>query len=114
MPIKKDYSKFSAGVDILVATPGRLIDHLDNTPGFAQRLATIQVLIFDEADQMLDMGFRPGEKEGSNARTTSACCTQRRAKPPAPRRAPCHCTHPLRSKGALFATPGRPLPMALG
>ena len=49
-----------------MATPGGLIDHLDNTPGFAQRLATIQVLIFDEADQMLDMGFRPGEKEGSN------------------------------------------------
>jgi len=59
-PIKKDYKKFEAGVDVLVATPGRLQDHLDNTPLFSQRLAGITVLIFDEADQMLDMGFRPG------------------------------------------------------
>ena len=61
VPIKKDYAKFSAGVDILVATPGRLIDHLDNTDGFAHKLGAISFLIFDEADQMLDMGFRPGK-----------------------------------------------------
>jgi len=58
-PVKRDYAKFNSGTDILVATPGRLIDHLDNTPGFRQRLAGVKVLIFDEADQMLDMGFRP-------------------------------------------------------
>merc|ERR1719453_1624461 len=58
VPIKKDHGRI-AGVDFLVATPGRLIDHLDNTAGFMQRLAQIDVLIFDEADQMLDMGFKP-------------------------------------------------------
>jgi len=43
---------------ILIATPGRLQDHLANTPGFASRLRNVQVLILDEADRLLDMGFR--------------------------------------------------------
>ncbi len=42
------------GVDILVATPGRLIDHLD--AGMFQ-LDSTEVFVLDEADQMLDMGF---------------------------------------------------------
>ncbi|BBE72473.1 DEAD/DEAH box helicase [Oharaeibacter diazotrophicus] len=42
------------GVDILVATPGRLIDHLDTK---ALSLETTEVFVLDEADQMLDMGF---------------------------------------------------------
>ncbi|GAB2224113.1 hypothetical protein Droror1_Dr00004860 [Drosera rotundifolia] len=43
---------------ILVATPGRLRDHLENTPGFATRLMGVKVLVLDEADHLLDMGFR--------------------------------------------------------
>ncbi|KAG1367697.1 DEAD-box ATP-dependent RNA helicase 31 [Cocos nucifera] len=43
---------------ILVATPGRLKDHIQNTPGFATRLMGVKVLVLDEADQLLDMGFR--------------------------------------------------------
>lgn len=43
---------------ILVATPGRLRDHMENTPGFATRLLGVKVLILDEADRLLDMGFR--------------------------------------------------------
>jgi ATP-dependent RNA helicase RhlE len=42
------------GVDILVATPGRLIDHMD--AGMVA-LGDIEVFVLDEADQMLDMGF---------------------------------------------------------
>uniref|UniRef100_A0ACD5WYL6 Uncharacterized protein n=1 Tax=Avena sativa TaxID=4498 RepID=A0ACD5WYL6_AVESA len=43
---------------ILVATPGRLKDHMENTPGFATRLMGVKILILDEADRLLDMGFR--------------------------------------------------------
>lgn len=43
---------------LLVATPGRLEDHLQNS-GLAPLLRGMSVLILDEADQLLDMGFRP-------------------------------------------------------
>ncbi|XP_014516672.1 DEAD-box ATP-dependent RNA helicase 31 [Vigna radiata var. radiata] len=43
---------------ILVATPGRLRDHIENTAGFSNRLMGVKVLVLDEADHLLDMGFR--------------------------------------------------------
>lgn len=46
-------------LDILVVTPGRLQDHLSNTPGFTNRLRNCRTLILDEGDQLLDQGFRP-------------------------------------------------------
>lgn len=51
--INTDKKHLNAGkVSILVATPGRLIDHLENTPGFSARLKKCKMLIMDEADQL--------------------------------------------------------------
>lgn len=50
----------NSSIAVLVATPGRLLDHLQTTPGFAVRISSsLSTLILDEADQLLDMGFRP-------------------------------------------------------
>ncbi|PCI40381.1 MAG: RNA helicase [Elusimicrobia bacterium] len=45
------------GLDVVIATPGRLLDHLRNTRGFD--LKGVETVVLDEADRMLDMGFLP-------------------------------------------------------
>lgn len=45
--------------DIVIVTPGRCVDHISSTPGFADALGQIQTLVLDEADRLLDMGFEP-------------------------------------------------------
>jgi ATP-dependent helicase YprA (DUF1998 family) len=50
---------FKTGVEIIVATPGRLIDHLQQ----GARLDGVSMLVLDEADRMLDMGFLPAVRK---------------------------------------------------
>lgn len=63
--MKSDISRFNKRLPtILVATPGRMKDHLQNTvlqneKQFPSSLANLSVLVLDEADQLLEMGFRP-------------------------------------------------------
>lgn len=47
---------FRKGVEVIVGTPGRLLDHFQSEYA---RLAGLEVLVFDEADRMFDMGFLP-------------------------------------------------------
>ncbi|WP_454915690.1 DEAD/DEAH box helicase [Xanthobacter sediminis] len=54
VPMGRQIRALSRGIDVLVATPGRLIDLAENN---AVRLDQVEVLVLDEADQMLDMGF---------------------------------------------------------
>jgi ATP-dependent RNA helicase RhlE len=56
VPLDPQQKKLRNGVDIVVATPGRLIDHLDRQNVVFDDL---EVLVLDEADRMLDMGFAP-------------------------------------------------------
>ena len=62
-------SALRSGVDVLVATPGRLLDHLGRGNC---RLNRVQYLVLDEADRMLDMGFLPDVR-----RILKQCPTQR-------------------------------------
>lgn len=59
--IKSQEASLRLGPDICIATPGRLIDHLHNTPCF--NLETVEILILDEADRMLDECFAQQLKE---------------------------------------------------
>src|SRR5437016_3700584 len=52
----KQEQALKADVDIIVATPGRLMDHMRHA---SVKFASLEVLVLDEADRMLDMGFWP-------------------------------------------------------
>ncbi|KAB1225665.1 ATP-dependent RNA helicase DBP2 [Morella rubra] len=58
--IAEQRSELKAGVDIVVATPGRFIDHLQQGNTFLSRVSYV---VLDEADRMLDMGFEPQIRE---------------------------------------------------
>jgi ATP-dependent RNA helicase RhlE len=57
--IKSQTPMLKSGVEILVATPGRLLDHVEQK---TLSLSQVQILVLDEADRMLDMGFMPDLK----------------------------------------------------
>ncbi|XP_077131691.1 ATP-dependent RNA helicase DDX18, partial [Ranitomeya variabilis] len=53
--------KLANGINIVVATPGRLLDHMQNTPGFMYK--NLQCLVIDEADRILEVGFEQEMKQ---------------------------------------------------
>ncbi len=55
-PIRGQIDKLSRGAELVVGTPGRLLDHISRG---TLHLGDLQVVVLDEADRMLDIGFRP-------------------------------------------------------
>lgn len=55
-PIRRQIEQLRAGADVVVGTPGRVLDLIDRG---ALQLAQVGIVVLDEADRMLDIGFRP-------------------------------------------------------
>ena len=87
---KKEFGLEQARVgrtNVLIATPGRLLQHLEQTPNFD--VSNVSILVLDEADRILDMGFReqmvrildylpPGKRNGGSRQTLLFSATQTR------------------------------------
>lgn len=58
---KAEADKLVKGVNLLIATPGRLLDHLEGTPGFVFK--NLRGLVIDEADRILEVGFEEQMKK---------------------------------------------------
>ncbi len=58
---KAEAEKLQKGVNLLIATPGRLLDHLQSTKGFMFK--NLKTLIIDEADRCLEVGFEEEMKQ---------------------------------------------------
>ncbi|PWN40861.1 DEAD-domain-containing protein [Ceraceosorus guamensis] len=72
LSLKAQEKELRSRPEVIIATPGRLIDHLQNSPSF--NLDSIEILIMDEADRMLEEGFREELKE-----IISSCPTKRQS-----------------------------------
>jgi ATP-dependent RNA helicase RhlE len=98
----KQNDELKAGTDTVVATPGRLLDHLEQG---TFRLDKVEFLVLDEADRMLDMGFLP-DVRGTSWKNVRARGTPRFFPPPFRRRSKrssngrCTVPKPLRSARA--------------
>jgi len=58
---RAEAEKLAKGVNLIIATPGRLLDHLQNTQGFVFK--NIKALVIDEADRILEVGFEDEMKQ---------------------------------------------------
>jgi superfamily II DNA/RNA helicase len=63
---------FTLGINVLVATPGRLLDHLQNTSDFLFK--NLQCLVIDEADRILDIGFEEEMRQIINLLPSELLC----------------------------------------
>ena len=71
MPINKQIAELRRGVDVLVATPGRLVDLLERK---AAVLDAVAIAVLDEADHMADLGFMPAVTRILNAMPPTRQC----------------------------------------
>jgi ATP-dependent RNA helicase RhlE len=69
VPIGPQERALKAGVDIVVATPGRLLDHMRSSVG---DFSKVEIFVLDEADRMMDMGFWPDVRKIAEAMPPSS------------------------------------------
>lgn len=74
---KAEKARLRKGLTIVAATPGRLVDHLKNTDAF--RVSRLNVLVLDEADRLLDLGFEPQVHEMLQLLTAKLCPQERQS-----------------------------------
>ncbi|KPP75750.1 putative ATP-dependent RNA helicase DDX31 [Scleropages formosus] len=71
---KSEKARLRKGINILIATPGRLVDHINNTLSIA--FSAVRWLVLDEADRTLDLGFEKDLTVILNAINTTSPCRQ--------------------------------------
>lgn len=59
MPLKDNIADLKRGAELLVCTPGRMIELLTTNAGRVVNFRRVTYLVLDEADRMFDMGFEP-------------------------------------------------------
>jgi ATP-dependent RNA helicase DeaD len=82
--VRADFAKLRPGVDLVVGTPGRLVDLLERK---GLRLDGVRTIVLDEADEMLDMGFREDLETLLSARAAPDGAAPKGEAPPAAARA---------------------------
>uniref|UniRef100_A0A7S1TMT7 ATP-dependent RNA helicase n=1 Tax=Erythrolobus australicus TaxID=1077150 RepID=A0A7S1TMT7_9RHOD len=70
---KSEKSRLRKGLSIVIATPGRLLDHIRNTRSFV--LSKVQFLVLDEADRLMDLGFEDDLLEIIRSLDAAQCAT---------------------------------------
>ncbi|KAA8494107.1 DEAD-box ATP-dependent RNA helicase 17 [Porphyridium purpureum] len=58
---KSEKARIRKGITVIVSTPGRLLDHMENTQSLSLKL--VEFLVFDEADRLMDLGFEDAIRE---------------------------------------------------
>jgi ATP-dependent RNA helicase RhlE len=76
VPMEPQTEALRRGVEILVATPGRLLDHVQQR---TLNLSQVEIFVLDEADRMLDMGFIPDVGASWVPAKPGTCCSRPRS-----------------------------------
>ena len=105
--LDRDVAALRKGVDVVIATPGRLIDLVDRK---TVTMADIRILVVDEADRMADMGFSPRSSGccGASRASTRRCCSPPPSTPTSTRWCATTCVTPCAMRSPRAGSRCRP------